>query len=304
MKVIKCAQPLLLLIVSSFLSMPAVGWPLAQASKTALKSQPGISSEPKDKKASPLEAGWRAYQAGRINEAIAFYEQAASSTPNDSSILYDLGCLYALHQEPAKAQEALQRAIALNDSFADAFDALGQLHEQAGSFDLAKDAFLQADKLKPHSPAILKHLARLSLRSSDISAAKQRVAAWLDVDPKNPEAHYQLGSLHLRANNPDLAIIEFEQAVKYDPKHVLSWNGLGLAYSRIGDFKKTTQAFEKAQQLQPNNPVTFANIGVAAARQQQWEQARSAWKQALEITPAFTPAVKNLEILGKTKPEK
>ncbi len=249
MRAIKHTQLLLLLSVSACLAVPASGWPLPQTGKTT-QNPLGASAKPTGE-ISALEAGWHAYKEGRIDQAIIFYQQAASSSPKDASLWYDLGCLFALHQEPEKAQEALKQAIALNASFAEAHDALGQLDEQAGNFDQAKIFYLQAQKLKPASPAILKHLARLAIRSSDEDAAKNWAVAWVAIEPNNPDARYQLGSLYLRAKHPDLAIIELERAVKEDPNHVLAWNGLGLSYSRIGRVEQSAEAFEKAKQLQP-----------------------------------------------------
>ena len=245
-----------------------------------------------------LEAGWRAYQEGRVSEALAAYQEAVKAAPNDASLWYDLGCLYALNHDLAMARSALQQALSLHPQLAAAHDAMGQLHEQEADVSGALTWYERADALQPGTTKFLRHLIRARLRLHDTEAARPALQQLLIAEPADAEARYQLGVLELRANAPDLAIHHFQKLLEHTPTHVMAWNGLALAYARIGEFGEASTALEKARLLQPDNASTQTNAGIVAAYQQRWEEARRAWQRALELDPECSPASHNLEALN------
>ncbi len=244
-----------------------------------------------------LEPGWRAYQRGEIAEALTIYQGAVASSPNDPSLWYDLGCLYALHHDEAMARSAFQRALTLNPRLAHAMDALGQLEEQAGHVTAAHALYANADILEPGNAKFLRHLIRALLRLNESAAARQALRQLLAATSEDGEAHYELGVLELRANAPDLAIQEFRRVVERQPNHVMAWNGLALASARAGAFAEALDAIEHARALNPQSASTETNFGVVAAYQQRGEDARAAWQHALKLDPHFQPAAQNLEAL-------
>ncbi len=244
-----------------------------------------------------LESGWRAYRQGDLAGALKTYQEAAAAAPNDASVWYDLGCLYALTRDSPRAQSAWGHALALNPRLAQAYDAIGQLYELNGEMPTAHALYTTADTHQPRNAKFLRHLIRTLFALHNDAAARQALQALLHVAPEDVEARYQLGVLELRANAPDLAITAFQKAVKRDPQHVMAWNGLALAYARIGAFQDAAQALEHAKALQPASAPTLTNAGLLAARQQDWGTARVAWQQALQVDPQFEPAIENLKTL-------
>ncbi len=246
-----------------------------------------------------LEAGWQAYQRGDVTEALTLYREAAERSPQDASLWYDVGCLYALLHAFDKAQDALQHALILNPRLASAYDALGQLREQAGDTEGALAWYTSADAVGPANAKYLRHLIRIFLQRNESEAARRAISQYLMFEPDDMDARYQLGVLELRANAPDLAVNEFHKILERFPDHVMALNGLGLASARLGKFERASEVLEKARTLNPEDARTQTNLGVVAAHQQQWDAARSAWKRALDINPQFAPAVKNLEVIDQ-----
>ena len=250
-----------------------------------------------------LASGWRAYQAGDLASALTAYQEAANASPDDASLWYDLGCLYALRHDVSLSRSAFQRALLLNPRLAAAHDALGQLYEQEGHLACAHAFYVSADAIEPGNVKFLRHLSRALLRLNQLEAARQSLQQLLNVKPSDLEARYELGVLELRANAPDLAIHEFHYMIERVPDHVLAWNGLALAYARIDEFGKASDALDHALALQPKNANTQTNLGVVWAYQARWGDARHAWERALELEPGFAPAAKNLNALdGLTTP--
>jgi tetratricopeptide (TPR) repeat protein len=249
----------------------------------------------------PLEAGWQAYQRGDLVEALVSYQAASVSSPNDPSIWYDLGCLYALNRELIMARRALELALNLNPQFAAALDALGQLEEQAGNLESALGHYKKASDLAPRTVRYLRHTSRVLLGLNRTVEAQQALLRLVNLAPSDLEARYELGVLRLRSDAPDLAIYEFNQVLKQRPRDVLALNGLAIAYARIGAFPEALNALKDARMLEPQSAATQTNFGVVAAEQEHWVEAREAWLQALKLNPDFLPAAKNLEALKKLR---
>ena len=244
-----------------------------------------------------LEVGWRAYQDGHLSEALNAYERALSFTPNDPSILYDIGCLYALLRDAPQARAYWQQALQQQPQLAPALDGLGQLAERDGSIARARTLYRQARLADPANVKFLRHLIRADLQLQDADEARLALQQLLGYAPSDANARYTLGVLELRAGAPDLAIHEFQQVTRVAPKHVMAWNGLALALARTGAFDQAREALDTAKLLDPDNASTETNEGVLAARQEQWAQARAAWEHALVLAPDFAPAQHNLDTL-------
>ena len=244
-----------------------------------------------------LELGWRAYQQGDLSAALKSYQTATESNPQDATLWYDLGCLYALTQQTDQAHAVFEKVLTLNPQFAAAQDALGQLHELQGDTSTAKTFYISAVELEPLSKKFLRHLARILLQLREEEPARRALADLLNTDPSDSNARYQLGVLELRANATELAVNDFHKALELAPNHLLAWNGLALAYARIGAFREAAEAIDKAKALNPNSAATATNLGIIAAYQQRWDEAKSAWEQALKLDPQFAPAARNLESL-------
>ncbi len=244
-----------------------------------------------------LEQGWQAYQSGRFPEALSAYVRAVELAPDNGSLWYDVGCLYALTGEPAHAQDALSYALHLLPGLADAYDALGQLHDRAGRVEAAYALYTTAALLEPTRSKYLRHRIRALIRLDQLAAAQRALPDLLLFAPDDRDARYVLGVLELRTDAPELAIHNFKRILARTPDDVMAWNGLGLAHIRIGALQEAAEALTRARTLAPRDARTASNLGVLAAAQHRWEDARHAWEDALAIEPAFAPALHNLELI-------
>jgi len=215
-----------------------------------------------------LVEGYRAYERGDLDNALRAYREALSSSPQDASLWYDLGCLQAMNQQPDEAKAALRHAISLDPRLTNAYDALGQLYEQDGHADVAQALYANADAVTPAQPKLLRHLIRALLRLNATAPARRALRELLLAAPADLDARYQLGVLELRADAPESAFHEFQVILEQAPDRVMAWHGAALASVRIGALN----------------------------------EARRAWQRALALDPTFEPAAKNLEALDELTP--
>ncbi|MBI5239893.1 MAG: tetratricopeptide repeat protein [Elusimicrobia bacterium] len=78
---------------------------------------------------------------GRIDEALALFDEALALAPRDPGLLKNKGVLAALAGRPWQAQAALERAIALDPDQGDAYLTLGALRAGMGDVKGARRAY-------------------------------------------------------------------------------------------------------------------------------------------------------------------
>ena len=217
-----------------------------------------------------LKEGWWAYERGDLNGALRIYREVADCNPEDPTVQYDLGGVYAAQGDYRMAQESLLKAVELDPHLAAAYDALAQVYEQQEQFWVALTLYRAAAELEPRNSKFNQHWSR---------------------------AQYQRGVLELQTGNIDTALETFQAVLERSPGDVAVLNGIGLCHLRFGQYRLAADVFQRAQDLDPENPTIQTNLGVAAAYEQRWGDAKSAWEQALKLNPQFGPANANLERL-------
>lgn len=114
-----------------------------------------------------------------------------------------------------QAKNLYLKAVAENDSIADAYCNLGILESQINNFSKAIDYFT------------------LSLKS----------------DPRHYEAHYNLANLYAEIGNLKLAKVHYEMAIELEPDFPNSHFNLGLTLAMMGDSKNAVEELHMYKNL-------------------------------------------------------
>ena len=220
---------------------------------------------------------WYQHRAESLNQAIDFYHQALEKDPNYAAAYAGLAAAYVVganlygKQDYAKAAIAAQRALDLDDSLAEA-------HEAMAAVLLFHDwAWAAADRELSRSEELTAPSAEYSLRAdwyearNDTDSAIAVLQRGLRLDPFNPLLNAELGKAYYYARRPNDVITQIQRTRDADPNFPLVNGMLGLAYEEKGDLEAAAGEFRRE-----DNRMELA---IVQAKQGDLRPARNALQQ-------------------------
>ena len=161
------------------------------------------------------QAAMAEHRAGRLDVAIACYQQVLDRDRHFARAWHLLGV--ALHQQgdTARAIEYVQRAIGLEPQRAVFYNNLGSIYVSVG-------------------------------RSRDAEPVLRRA---IELSPASSAALVMLGNVLSEQNRCDEAVPVFERALAVNPRDAEAFSGLGLAYSELGHVESSIAAYKQAHEV-------------------------------------------------------
>jgi adenylate cyclase len=155
----------------------------------------------------------------------------------------------------AKAIELVQKAIVLDDTFAEAHGWLGFLYSMTKQYD------------------------------KGIAQAEKAVA----LNPNSAESHYRLGKTLSLAGRWEESIPEYKKAIRLNPipPNMYLWS-LGLSYCRMGQYEEAITWCEKAVRQAPDSLLARTTMVVVYSLSGRNEEARVEAAEVLRINPKFS----------------
>ncbi len=242
---------------------------------------------------------WNKRTADDIKKAIEQFQEAIDKDPNYALAYVGLADSYLSQGSFAgmpttevmpKAEAALQRALELDDSIAEAHATKGFAYLQSLKWDEAQKEFQRAISLNPNyatahhwyseyfrilrrfpeqaqeikraqeldplSPSMGANLGRAYLNLGDADAAVKECKRALELNPSFPLAHHFMGLAYVEQHRYDEAIAEFQQAVNFSRRSDLFVAGLGIGYGKAG---KRTEALAVVRELEEKYARKEAN---------------------------------------------
>jgi tetratricopeptide (TPR) repeat protein len=162
---------------------------------------------------------------GEIDQAIATGEQSLKVNPRQPNLDLLLGDLYESKSDWKNAEDAYQKALALNSQNPVASNDLARVMLQAGgNFDVELSLAQTALKGLPDSPGVVDTLGWIYYQKGVYPLAINYLQQALKLQDKNklpdsPDIHYHLGMAYEKSEQPALARQQFEQVLKIFPNY-------------------------------------------------------------------------------------
>ncbi len=236
------------------------------------------------------------YDQGKLEEAIASYQQAIQLNPSYSIAYISLG--NALYNQ-GKLEEAIasyQKAIQLNPS-----DAIAIAYINLGTALLAQEKLEEAianyQKAIQLNPNYINAYIGLGLAKYDQGKLEVAIANYqqaIELDPNYALPYNGLGAAKYNQGKLEEAIANYQKAIQLNPNYAIAYNNLGLALRNQGKLEEAIASYEKSIQLEPSHADVYNGLGYTLQQQGELEEAIQQYKLSLEIDPEYILAKNNL----------
>jgi TolB-like protein/Tfp pilus assembly protein PilF/tRNA A-37 threonylcarbamoyl transferase component Bud32 len=209
---------------------------------------------------------WNKRNEESLKTATTYFEEALREDPGYARAYSGLADSYfyrgyafgrAVPREAMpKAKAAALKALALDDTMAEAHTSLGMVRFfYDWDWPGAAIEFRRAIELDPnYATAHHVYAAFLSITGRhDESVAEARRA--LEVDPLSLPVNQMLGLVLRRAGRYDEAIEQYRKTLELDPSFAMAVENLGIAYAGKGLAQQAVEAFLKADALAGKDPA-------------------------------------------------
>jgi serine/threonine protein kinase/Tfp pilus assembly protein PilF len=189
-----------------------------------------------------------------------------------------------------KAQVAALRALALDDSLAEAHASLAAV-KASYEFDWteARTAFEAAVGLSPGYAWAHLMYAWFLMAQGDCSAAVEEARSASELDPLSLIALTDMGDLLYYARRNDEAIAQHLRALQVDDRFWITHENLARAYVQAGRFSEALDALERAKELSQDHPSCAAFAGYTYA-------CMGAKSKALEVLASLVELAKGRSV--------
>ncbi|HSE36285.1 MAG TPA: protein kinase [Blastocatellia bacterium] len=197
---------------------------------------------------------WNKRSGDELKKAIEQFQQAIDRDPNYALAYTGLADCYMLLEQyagvptsetEAKTLAAVERALAIDDSLAEAHTSLAFYYHQLWRWEESEKEFKRAISLNPNYPTA-RHWYQILLgvlgRDDEALAEIKRA---LELDPLSPILEVNIGEAYLRKGDLDSAMEHAKRLVQLDPNFPLAHQIYGLMYLKQRRYAQAIAEFQQ-----------------------------------------------------------
>jgi tetratricopeptide (TPR) repeat protein len=244
----------------------------------------------------------RDQRAELIDKSIAYYQQAATLSPQNTIIWNELATVYLYQQgDLEKAWKTIEHSLALDDRFEQTYmiqgDAWLRETELVGSDLAAKQQELSTAEGEQKT-AVEAEIAQLQAeQDKKLEAAISAYKQALEISPNLMNVYTTVASAYERLGRTDEAITTFQEAAATNPNSADPYIGLAELYLRLDNSEAAVAAYQQAVALVPNNANYRLSLANLLESMGQSDQALLEIQQAAQLNPNDPTLRQNLAFM-------
>jgi tetratricopeptide (TPR) repeat protein len=226
---------------------------------------------------------------GKLNEAIAHYQQALRASPDYADAYNNLG---VAHQLQGKLEEAIghfRSAIELEPDYAKAHNNLGIVFAMQGKFTEAMHHLQRAIQIRPDYAEAYSNIGNTLGSQGKFDEAIGYFNKALQLRPNYSEAHFNLGKTLQSQGKFTEALNQYRRALITKPDKVALLNSTAWILATHPDpkIRNAPQAIGYAEQAarltKYQNPIVLTTLAAAYAAEGKIDQAVTTSQAALKL---------------------
>lgn len=218
-------------------------------------------------------------------KALEAVQQALRIDQNDAVAWYIKGNYYSISGEHAKSIEAYQQAVRIHPSYGEAWYNMGLAYDEIGQYTKAIEIYQQAVRINPVYVKAWYNLGFDYDYTGEYAKAIEAYRQVVRLNPDHAEAWNMLGLKYNSLGRHDEAIAASQQAVRISPEDAKFWTNLGSGYNMAGNNSKAIQAYQQALNINPELAGAWFNLGKVYSSLGQNKHVINAHKQLQKLDP-------------------
>jgi tetratricopeptide (TPR) repeat protein len=221
-------------------------------------------------------------ELGDTDSALKAYKTGISSSPEDTSLLYNL----------ALAQYK-------QGKIPDAIDNFGKIYFDRENWQRAEYHFREATRLQPENAQNQYNLGLVAIKLGKKEDAVGYFKRALEGGTNEPEVYLRLAEALESLKLPSLAIQSLKKALEIRPGDVDVLFALGDLYYKRGDLIPAEEIFRKIVQVTPGDSYTetaLINLGIILDEMERYPEAIDTLERVIQLNPKNYNAYYNLGI--------
>lgn len=265
--------------------------PEAKKPKAEPKPEPVDERTEEQKKADAFkDEGNKLYKAKKFDEAIAQYDQAIETVPNDI-IYYNNKCAVLLEQEKFEecekvCNDLLTRRYEMNSALPGgaSFEKVGKVYNRLAS------CFTKQKKYKEAMEMYEKSLAEDNNKNTrnlvrECEKLKQKTDKEAYVDTAKAEEHKAKGNEFFKEGKWVQAKTEYDEGVKRDPTDAKMFSNRAAVLMKLGAQPDALKDLEESIRLDPTFVKNYIRKGQCYFFMKDFNKALQAYEAGLKVDP-------------------
>ena len=247
---------------------------------------------------------WNKRTPEAIQNAINDFQQAIAQDSSYAPAYAGLADAYGLlgsvpndalppRQAMPKAEAAAEKAVALDNSLADAHASLAYIRlAYDWKWQEAEQQFQEALELNPGYATAHEWHALYLAATDRLDQAVSEIEKAQELDPLSIIMSMAAAQVFLYAGENDRVLEQCRRALEVDPNFFLAYYFRGRAYEQKGMLREAMAEFQKASSLYPGSPALMMALGHACALSGDKAQAQKLLSSLVKLsTNRYVPAV-------------
>lgn len=234
-----------------------------------------------------IETGNSLKEQGKLDAAIANYQQALKIEPNNALAYNYLAEIYLMQGKLDAAIASCQNAIKLQPNLAAAYKNLGNGLQAGGKIEEAIRAYSKAVEIDPQFAEAYANLGSMLGMQGQMEKAIAYFQKALAIKPNIAAVHWNLGNALYKVKRVEEAIACWRKAAEYNPQQFSAEaiNDRGTMCAQAGKFAEAMDNYQRAIQIKPDFALAYVNLGTVVQKQGKVDDAIAHFNKALELKP-------------------
>ncbi len=232
-----------------------------------------------------FSAGEYLEQDGKIEQAIACYQQASKLHPEYYQYHYKLGAILRQQNRLEQAIPSFHQAIALNADFSWSYHALAEVYNLQQAFSNAIEYYQKAIELNADFSWSHYNLGRIFHQQKQIIAARSCYEKAIAIDPNFDWSHYFLAEVLATVKEDDSAIYHYQKAIELNPCLHEAHYKLGIYQQNSGQLEQAVEHYNLAIENNQQEYDYYYHLGGTLIQLKRFSQAVDCYEKAIALKP-------------------